>query len=228
MSSPAAAIHPADGTALDVNLRPVATLSLVAVRLRQHDLLVHGHLVRDGAVARAAGAVRRRRPASSCSASRSSSASGVNAIVSPILGALSDRGGRRLPLLLLFTAAVRRADVADRARRPARRPAPVHVANFAYMSALIYYDASIKLVSTPATRGRTSGIGVGHRVLRHGVRRAAAVLPRHPGRHAVRARRRAVRPVRDPDLPRRQASRATPTRRRSPSATSSPRGRSCG
>src|SRR5215213_4216857 len=29
---------------------------------------------------------------------------GINAIVSPILGALSDRGGRRMPFLLLFTA----------------------------------------------------------------------------------------------------------------------------
>ena len=29
---------------------------------------------------------------------------GLNAIVSPILGALSDRGGRRLPFLFVFTA----------------------------------------------------------------------------------------------------------------------------
>src|SRR6476659_1373628 len=29
---------------------------------------------------------------------------GLNAIVSPILGALADRGGRRLPFLLVFTA----------------------------------------------------------------------------------------------------------------------------
>ncbi len=35
------------------------------------------------------------------------------------------------------------------------------VANFAYQAALIYYDASIKLVSTPATRGRLSGLGTG-------------------------------------------------------------------
>jgi UMF1 family MFS transporter len=28
---------------------------------------------------------------------------GINALVSPILGALSDRGGRRLPFLLVFT-----------------------------------------------------------------------------------------------------------------------------
>ena len=35
------------------------------------------------------------------------------------------------------------------------------VANFAYQAALIYYDATLKTVSYPATRGRLSGIGTG-------------------------------------------------------------------
>ena len=35
------------------------------------------------------------------------------------------------------------------------------VANFGYQSALIYYDATLTMVSRPATRGRLSGIGVG-------------------------------------------------------------------
>ncbi len=35
------------------------------------------------------------------------------------------------------------------------------VANFAYQAALIYYDATLKLVSVPATRGRLSGVGTG-------------------------------------------------------------------
>ena len=48
------------------------------------------------------------------------------------------------------------------------------VANFAYQSALIYYDATLKTVSRPETRGRLSGIGVGDRLLRHDLRRAAA------------------------------------------------------
>jgi UMF1 family MFS transporter len=34
------------------------------------------------------------------------------------------------------------------------------VANFAYQAALIYYDATLKAVSRPETRGRLSGIGV--------------------------------------------------------------------
>ena len=35
------------------------------------------------------------------------------------------------------------------------------VANFAYQAALIYYDATLKVVSYPATRGKLSGIGTG-------------------------------------------------------------------
>jgi len=34
------------------------------------------------------------------------------------------------------------------------------VANFAYQAALIYYDATLKVVSLPSTRGTLSGIGV--------------------------------------------------------------------
>ena len=34
------------------------------------------------------------------------------------------------------------------------------IANFAYQSALIYYDATLKTVSYPETRGKLSGIGV--------------------------------------------------------------------
>jgi UMF1 family MFS transporter len=84
----------------------------------------------------------------------------LNAIVSPILGALSDRGGRRLPFLLFFTAL---CIVPTALIGPS--PAIVGlalfaVANFGYQAALIYYDATLKTVSWPETRGRLSGIGV--------------------------------------------------------------------
>ncbi len=86
---------------------------------------------------------------------------GLNALVSPILGALSDRGGRRMPFLLFFTllCVIPTALIGP-------SPAAVGVllfivANFAYQSALIYYDATLKSVSKPETRGRLSGIGVG-------------------------------------------------------------------
>jgi UMF1 family MFS transporter len=85
---------------------------------------------------------------------------GLNAIVSPILGALSDRGGRRLPFLLFFTllCIVPTAFIGP-------SPATVGVvlfviANFGYQAALIYYDSLLKTVSLPETRGRLSGIGV--------------------------------------------------------------------
>ena len=85
---------------------------------------------------------------------------GLNALVSPILGALSDRGNRRLPFLLFFTllCIVPTAFIGGSA--PLIGVALFVVANFAYQAALIYYDATLKNVSKPDTRGRLSGIGV--------------------------------------------------------------------
>ncbi len=86
---------------------------------------------------------------------------GFNALISPFLGAISDRGGRRLPFLLFFTvlAIVPSAIIGP---SPALIGAVLFtVANFAYQAALIYYDATLAEVSFPATRGRLSGIGVG-------------------------------------------------------------------
>lgn len=86
---------------------------------------------------------------------------GLNAIVSPVLGALSDRGGRRLPFLLVFTALCVGPTALIGLSGPIVGVLLFVLANFAYQAALIYYDASIKLVSTPSTRGRLSGIGTG-------------------------------------------------------------------
>lgn len=86
---------------------------------------------------------------------------GLNALVSPILGALSDRDGRRMPFLLLFTilTIVPSAVIGP---TPAVVGAILFtIANFAYQAALIYYDASLTMVSDPANRGRLSGLGVG-------------------------------------------------------------------
>lgn len=86
---------------------------------------------------------------------------GLNALVSPILGALSDRGGRRLPFLLVFTALCV-IPTALIGQSPATAGVLLFIiANFAYQAALIYYDATLKTVSKPETRGRLSGIGVG-------------------------------------------------------------------
>ncbi len=85
---------------------------------------------------------------------------GLNAIVSPILGALSDRGGQRLPFLLAFTALCIGATAFIADIGPTGGVVLFIVANFAYQAALIYYDATLRTVSKPATRGTLSGIGV--------------------------------------------------------------------
>jgi UMF1 family MFS transporter len=85
----------------------------------------------------------------------------INAVVSPFLGAVSDRYGRRLPFLLVFTIG---------ACLPAMAipsvPLPVGivlfcVAMFSYQSSLIYYDATLQLVSTPENRGRIASLSTG-------------------------------------------------------------------
>jgi UMF1 family MFS transporter len=84
---------------------------------------------------------------------------GINALVSPILGAFSDRGAGRMPFLLFFTALCIGATFFIADVPPAIGLALFIVANFAYQAALIYYDATLKTVSYPATRGKLSGIG---------------------------------------------------------------------
>ena len=84
---------------------------------------------------------------------------GLNAIVSPILGAISDRGGRRMPFLLGFTLLCIVATFFIANVPPIVGLLLFIVANFAYQAALIYYDATLKTVSKPESRGRLSGIG---------------------------------------------------------------------
>ena len=86
---------------------------------------------------------------------------GLNALMSPPLGALSDRGGRRLPFLLFFTV-LTIVPAAVIGLTPAVLGAILFtLANFSYQAALIYYDATLSTVSLPSTRGKLSGIGVG-------------------------------------------------------------------
>jgi UMF1 family MFS transporter len=91
---------------------------------------------------------------------------GLNALVSPVLGAMSDRGGRRMPYLLFFTSLTVIGTAAI-----GLLPEGVSgltliglvlfaLSNFSYQAALIYYDATLPVVSKPTTRGRVSGIGV--------------------------------------------------------------------
>jgi MFS-type transporter involved in bile tolerance (Atg22 family) len=85
---------------------------------------------------------------------------GLNALVSPILGAISDRGGRRLPYLLVFTVLCIVPSAFISAGSAGLGIVLFVLANFGYQAALIYYDATLKTVSRPAARGGLSGFGV--------------------------------------------------------------------
>ncbi len=85
----------------------------------------------------------------------------VNAIVSPVLGAMSDRVGRRKPFLAAFTVACIVATAVIGLVDITLGLLAFAVANFAYQAALIYYDALLPDVARPEKRGRLSGIGVG-------------------------------------------------------------------
>lgn len=95
----------------------------------------------------------------------------LNALVSPVMGAVSDRAGVRKPFLFVFTAlcilpTAVLGFVGDGVGASIGGTyvwaglAIFALANFAYQGALIYYDSMLPLVSTPETRGRIGGIGV--------------------------------------------------------------------
>ena len=84
----------------------------------------------------------------------------LNAIVSPVLGAMSDRVGRRKPFLAFFTALCIGGTVVIGVVDIRLGLVAFAMANFAYQAALIYYDAILPDVARPVTRGRLSGIGV--------------------------------------------------------------------
>lgn len=82
-------------------------------------------------------------------------------VVSPQLGAISDRAGRRMPFLLVSTV-VCVAFTMLLARFGLVLTAVFFiVANIAYQAGLQFYDALLPEVSTPENRGRIGGIGVG-------------------------------------------------------------------
>jgi UMF1 family MFS transporter len=84
----------------------------------------------------------------------------VNAAVSPVLGAMSDRTGRRKPFLGVFTALAIAPTIFIGFVDIGIGLLFFAIANFAYQAALIYYDALLPDVARPETRGRLSGVGV--------------------------------------------------------------------
>ena len=84
----------------------------------------------------------------------------INAAVSPVLGAMSDRTGRRKPFLGVFTALAIAPTLFIGFVNVGIGLLFFAIANFGYQAALIYYDALLPDVARPETRGRLSGVGV--------------------------------------------------------------------
>lgn len=86
---------------------------------------------------------------------------GLIFVVSPLLGAMTDRARRRMPFLVWSTL-VCCGLTALIGRGPFGFSVLCFVlANAAYQAGLQFYDALLPEVSTPANRGRIGGIGVG-------------------------------------------------------------------
>jgi UMF1 family MFS transporter len=84
------------------------------------------------------------------------------AFSAPILGALSDLSGRRVPYLGITTfGAVAATALMGGGVRAAVLLALFAFANYCYQAALVFYDALLANVSDETTRGRASGLGIG-------------------------------------------------------------------
>ena len=143
-------------------VRPGDRARLVgAVRLREHHLLVRGRVRRDRAVPRQGQPVRRARRQRSCCRSRSSSASASTRWCrrSWARSPTAAGGGCRS-----CCSSPRCASAARSSSRTSRRSSALVlfiVANFAYQAALIYYDATLKTVSTRRPAASCPGSGRG-------------------------------------------------------------------
>jgi UMF1 family MFS transporter len=84
----------------------------------------------------------------------------LNAAVSPVLGAMSDRTGGRKRYLAVFTIGCIVPTLVIGLVNIWLGLLFFAIANFAYQAALIYYDALLPDVALPAARGRLSGVGV--------------------------------------------------------------------
>ena len=86
---------------------------------------------------------------------------GIIFVISPMLGAMTDRARRRMPFLMWSTlVCVTLTALLGRAEYRVTLLLFV-VANAAYQAGLQFYDAMLPEVSTEENRGRISGIGIG-------------------------------------------------------------------
>lgn len=86
---------------------------------------------------------------------------GLIFVVSPLLGAMTDRARRRMPFLVASTLLCVILTVLIPLSTIRVAAVMFILANIAYQAGIQFYDAMLPEVSTPETRGRISGIGVG-------------------------------------------------------------------
>ncbi|MBN1607177.1 MAG: MFS transporter [Polyangiaceae bacterium] len=86
---------------------------------------------------------------------------GVIFVLSPVLGSMTDRARRRLPFLVVSTLGCVALTAALGAVAYWPTLVAFALANILYQAGLQFYDALLPSVSTPSTRGRIGGIGVG-------------------------------------------------------------------
>lgn len=86
---------------------------------------------------------------------------GIIFVISPLLGAMTDRARRRMPFLVVSTLVCVLLTALMGRMGYATTLALFVVANIAYQAGLQFYDALLPEVSTEENRGRVGGIGVG-------------------------------------------------------------------
>jgi MFS transporter, UMF1 family len=91
----------------------------------------------------------------------SSISMGLMFLTAPLLGAISDQAGRRMPYLMFTTLVCVGLTMFIGQGGLAVGLGLFIVANYFYQAGLIFYDALLSVVSTPETRGRVGGIGIG-------------------------------------------------------------------
>jgi UMF1 family MFS transporter len=91
----------------------------------------------------------------------SSISMGLMFLTAPLLGAISDQAGRRMPYLVATTLLCVALTLFLGQGGLATSLALFIAANYFYQAGLVFYDALLPVVSTPETRGRVGGIGVG-------------------------------------------------------------------
>jgi len=86
---------------------------------------------------------------------------GLMFLTAPLLGAISDQAGRRMPYLLVTTILCVALTAFIGQGGLAVSLALFVAANYFYQAGLVFYDALLAVVSTPQNRGKIGGIGIG-------------------------------------------------------------------